>query len=120
MSGSKQRYHPRRVAYELWCLQEERRDARVPVGGLGSLILELRRRHPRLEQSVVDQAVDIFLNQQIEESRAQIIRHREWILSGNLSLPSARSSADGSPNPKARLTNVTHLEHFHELKNYPS
>lgn len=88
MSRPKHRYHVRRVAYELWCLQEDRRDAHQPVGGLDALIFELRQRHPQLDQAVVDQAAELFLNRMFEESIVQITQHREWIL--RWALPSAR------------------------------
>lgn len=74
----KERYGVSRIAYELWCLQEDRRSAGLPVQSLSTLIGALQTRHPRLAEAMIDQAVALFLARQFEETRVQLDRHRQW------------------------------------------
>lgn len=74
-----ERYGASRIAYELWCLQEDHRAAGLPVQGLSTLIAELRVRHPRLKDVAIDQGVDLFLARLFEEHQQRLAHHRRWV-----------------------------------------
>jgi hypothetical protein len=74
------RYSAKHLAYELWCLQEDRRWARQSVQNLSTLISELRVRHPQLTDAAIDAGVALFLARLFEENHLQITRHRQWLL----------------------------------------
>jgi len=86
MNQPKNRYNAQRVAYELWCIEQDRLDTRQLVGGLGPLISVLRERHPRLKEAVIDRAVGLFLDRLFEDHQARVTRHQAWILQASLPL----------------------------------
>ena len=74
------RHSAKHLAYELWCLQEDRRGAGQPVQNLSTLIGELRAQHPQLTDAALNAGVALFLARLFEENRLQIARHRQRLL----------------------------------------
>lgn len=118
MNQPTNRYNAQRVAYELWCIEQDRRDARQLVGGLGPLISVLRERHPRLEETVIDRAVDLFLYRLFEDNQARVTRHREWILQA--SLPPIRAPRGlGGDGCVCSRSSSDQTRGLHESENIP-
>ena len=68
---------PQRIAYDLWCLQENRRIARQPLASLDGLIHTLRARNPWLEASDIERGTALFLAWTLTEvTRSCAARHR--------------------------------------------
>ena len=66
-----------RIAYDLWCLQENRRIARQPLASLDGLIHTLRARNPWLEASDIERGTALFLAWTLTEvTRSCAARHR--------------------------------------------
>lgn len=121
MSVSTNRYNARRVAFELWCIQQDLCETQQPVGGLGRLIAVLRERHPQLKESVIDRAVDLFLYRLFEDNQARIIRHREWILKAGLPLMRTRCGELQRPNDGCVYSRSpsNQMRRLHESDNMP-
>ncbi|MBK8168652.1 MAG: hypothetical protein IPK64_22115 [bacterium] len=69
----------RRIAYDLWCLQENRLSDTLPLKGFDALVAEFRLRNPALEDAVVREGAALFLKVQIEGQRARVMQ-RERLL----------------------------------------
>lgn len=68
---------PQRIAYDLWCLQENRRIACQPLESLDGLIHTLRARNPWLEASDIERGTALFLAWTLTEvTRSCAARHR--------------------------------------------
>lgn len=52
---------PKRLAYDLWCIQEDRRIAGQPLENLDVLVRALRARYPTLNEDLLQQGVEQFL-----------------------------------------------------------
>lgn len=56
----------RQIAYDLWCIQEDRRISALPMESLDTLLKELRQRKPQITDALLQQGVDLFLQGQID------------------------------------------------------
>ena len=59
------------VAYELWCLQEDRRRSGQPPGRMEALIQALHERQPELPPELIQQGVAQFLALMFREETAR-------------------------------------------------
>ncbi|MBK8185617.1 MAG: hypothetical protein IPK63_23080 [Candidatus Competibacteraceae bacterium] len=67
------------IAYDLWCIQEDRLRAGAPLVGLGMLVSELHERHPDWDDTLIEQGVSVFLNEQLH-SRQKSVTQRQRLL----------------------------------------
>ena len=68
---------PQRIAYDLWCLQENRRMAGQTLEPLNELVHALRARNPWLEEADIARGIDVFLTRTVMEvARSFTARHR--------------------------------------------
>ena len=51
---------PEKIAFELWCIQEQRLQEKRPLEHLDDLLVELQRRYPELEPEMIDQGIQQF------------------------------------------------------------
>ena len=52
---------PRHIAFELWCIHEDRKMSGKPVGGIELLLKNLRKRYPYLSDELINQGFDLYL-----------------------------------------------------------
>ena len=88
----------RQVAYELWCLHEDRRPSDPPLGGMEGLIRALQERQPDLPLERIQQGVALFLARRFRDEIARSASRQRQIF--HLSLSVVRSTmphASGRP-----------------------
>jgi hypothetical protein len=96
------RNDPRQVAYDLWCLQEDRLRAGQPLESLDALVRELQARNPRLKAATLERGVAHWLDRMFAENEARLARRRRWIFHASRSSVSARRAPAAVPG-KASL-----------------
>lgn len=79
VSSAAQTRRIRQVAYDLWCLQDDRQRGARPLGSLEALMAEFRQRHPTLAGELLEQGVDLFLQGQIEAHYQRLIQQRRQL-----------------------------------------
>lgn len=52
---------PRHIAFELWCIHEDRKMSDKPVDGIELILKKLRKRHPYLSDELITQGLDLYL-----------------------------------------------------------
>ena len=68
---------PQRIAYDLWCLQENHRLDGKPLQPLGCLVDILQKRNPGLEDTILESGIALFLERTFAEIRqSSAVRHR--------------------------------------------
>lgn len=71
------RSDPKRIAYDLWCLQEDRRIAGQPLENLDALVRTLREQQPQLPDETLHQGVEHFLTWMLADAAGRLAgRHR--------------------------------------------
>jgi len=89
------------VAYELWCLQEDRRRSGQPPGRMEAMIQALHERQPELPPELIQQGVAHFLALMFREETARSESRQRQIF--HVSLSVARSATPYGPGRRPRL-----------------
>ena len=82
---------PKRIAYDLWCLQEDRRIAGQPLENLDALVRELRERQPQLPDAALHQGVEHFLAWMLAETAARLAGRQRYFFQIHRGAVPARS-----------------------------
>ena len=81
---------PKRLAYDLWCIQEDRRIAGQPLENLDVLIRTLRERSPTLNEDVLQQGVEQFLAFMVVDQAQSFARRQRYFFQVHLGSVPAR------------------------------
>ena len=68
---------PRHIAFELWCIHEDRKLSYEPVGGIELLLKNLRKRHPYLSDEVINQGLDLYLAHSFCVTRQVVLSYQK-------------------------------------------
>lgn len=119
---ARKRADPKRVAYDLWCLQENQDRAGKPRLLLADLVATLRTRNPSLEDAVIDRAIQhmmdrLFATEKTQRALRQRLMHQEHRASTVARLaPPFRSSQTGRGQKQATgivaVSNVCSTQDF--------
>ena len=77
---------PKRIAYDLWCIQEDRRIAGQPLENLDALVRELRERQPQLPDAALHQGVEHFLAWMLAETAARLAGRQRYFFPSTANL----------------------------------
>ena len=69
---------PKRIAYDLWCIQEDRRIAGQPLENLDALVRALREQQPQLPDAALHQGVEHFLAWMLAETAARLAGRQRY------------------------------------------
>ena len=71
---------PKRIAYDLWCIQEDRRMAGQPLENLDALVRALREQQPQLPKETLHQGVEHFLAWMLADATGRLAGRRRCVL----------------------------------------
>ena len=70
---------PKRVAYDLWCIQEDRRMAGRPLQSTEMLVRELREHQPQWPEDAIHRGVAHFLAWMLADHAAHIAWRQRYL-----------------------------------------
>ena len=95
---------PKHIAYDLWCIQEDRRIAGQPLENLDVLVRTLREQQPQLPDEALHQGVEHFLTWMLADAAGRLAgRHRCF-------LHAYRRAVPARPQPPRRERAGTRLD----------
>lgn len=98
--------NPKHIAYDLWCLQEDRRIAGQPLENLDALVCELRQRQPQLPDAALHQGVEHFLAWMLAETATRLAGRQRY------SFQVQRGAVPARPRTPRRGREGTRLDPF--------
>ena len=99
---------PRQIAYDLWCLQEDRLRAGQPLESMDTLVRELQARNPRLDAAIIHRGVEHLLARLFAENEVSLARRQRWIFHASLSsVPARRASAEAPAGSSLEQTRAS-------------
>ena len=98
---------PKRIAYDLWCIQEDRRMAGQPLENLDALVRALREQQPQLPDAALHQGVEHFLAWMLAETAARLAGRQRYFFQVHRGPVPARPRSPRRGREGSRLDRVS-------------
>jgi len=97
----------KRIAYDLWCIQEDRRMAGQPLENLDALVRALREQQPQLPDAALHQGVEHFLAWALAETAARLAGRQRALVQVHRGPIPARPKSPRREREGSRLDRVS-------------
>lgn len=71
---------PEKIAYDLWCIQEDWLGMGRSLEGLDALLTEFHQRYPHLDSTLIAEGIALFLADQIRVKRERLTQRQRLLL----------------------------------------
>ena len=98
---------PKRIAYDLWCIQEDRRIAGQPLENLDALVRALREQQPQLPDEAIHRGIEHFLAWMLAETTTRLAGRQRCFFQVHRGLVPARPRSPRRGREGSRLDRVS-------------